>query len=47
MVWPPELNPLIYVCGSTDFVETLTGALFALGYSPPSIRSERFGRRKI
>ncbi len=45
--WPPELDPLIYVCGSTDFVETMTAGLFARGYRPPSVRTERFGRRKI
>ncbi len=45
--WSPDLNPLIYVCGSTDFVETVTAGLFARGYSPPCVRTERFGRPKI
>lgn len=47
VTWPPEMDPLIYVCGSTDFVETVTAALFSRGYSPPGVRTERFGRRKI
>lgn len=44
--WPLKSDPLIYVCGSTDFVETVTAGLFARGYSPPCIRTERFGHRK-
>lgn len=46
VVWRPELSPLIYVCGSTDFVETVTAGLSACGYNSSRVRTERFGRRK-
>ncbi|WP_259461155.1 MULTISPECIES: FAD-binding oxidoreductase [unclassified Microbacterium] len=39
----PELSPLIYICGSTGFVETVTRALLELGHRADSIRTERFG----
>jgi ferredoxin-NADP reductase len=40
---PPEQAPLIYVCGSTGFVETVSHALISLGHAPGTIRTERFG----
>lgn len=39
----PEAQPLIYVCGSTPFVELAANAMVELGYPPGSIRTERFG----
>jgi ferredoxin-NADP reductase len=40
---PLEHVPLIYVCGSTGFVETVSRALISLGHAPERIRTERFG----
>jgi ferredoxin-NADP reductase len=40
---PPALNPTIYVCGPTAFVETAAGLLVELGFDPLSIKTERFG----
>ena len=40
---PPERGPLIYVCGPTGFVETVSRALVSLGHNPDTIRTERFG----
>lgn len=39
----PDARPLIYVCGSTGFVELAANSLVDLGHSPGSIRTERFG----
>ena len=36
-------NPLVYVCGSNGFVETVTPALLQHGVPPGDIRTERFG----
>jgi ferredoxin-NADP reductase len=36
-------NPMVYVCGSNGFVETVTQALIAHGVPPADIRTERFG----
>ncbi|MEW2104829.1 ferredoxin reductase [Streptomyces cellulosae] len=41
--WPPDFEPVCYVCGSTGFVETAAGLLVALGHDPRRIRTERFG----
>jgi ferredoxin-NADP reductase len=41
--WPAGEAPLVYVCGSTGFVETAAGALVDLGHEPERIRTERFG----
>ncbi|WTB86926.1 ferredoxin reductase [Streptomyces cellulosae] len=41
--WPPDFEPVCYVCGSTGFVETVAGLLVALGHDPRRIRTERFG----
>ncbi|MGX9430935.1 MULTISPECIES: ferredoxin reductase domain-containing protein [Bradyrhizobium] len=41
--FPPEQNPAIYVCGPTNFVETVSGILIELGFEPLSIKTERFG----
>jgi ferredoxin-NADP reductase len=43
VAWPPEQQPLAFVCGPTAFVETVADALVALGHRPQRIRTERFG----
>ena len=42
-VWPPNDEPIIYVCGPTGFVEHVADALVRLGHLPARIRTERFG----
>ena len=41
--WPPELEPVCYVCGPTGFVETVSDILVALGHDAHRVRTERFG----
>ena len=36
-------RPLVYVCGSTPFVEAVSEALVQLGHDPQAIKTERFG----
>jgi ferredoxin-NADP reductase len=43
VAWPAGQNPLVFVCGSTRFVEQVAGGLVRLGYDALSIRTERFG----
>jgi ferredoxin-NADP reductase len=43
VAWPPHENPLVYVCGPTAFVETVSSGLVELGHDPGRIRTERFG----
>jgi ferredoxin-NADP reductase len=43
VAWPPEDEPLVYVCGPTPFVELAAGTLVTLGHDPARIRTERFG----
>lgn len=43
MSWPPQERPLIYVCGPTGFVETVSQGLVQAGHDPSRIRTERFG----
>jgi ferredoxin-NADP reductase len=43
VAWPAAERPLVYVCGSTRFVDAAADGLLALGYEPQSIRTERFG----
>lgn len=40
---PPSIEPTVYVCGPTSFVETVASALVAHGHPPERIRTERFG----
>lgn len=42
-VWDAELEPAVYVCGPTGFVEHVADALVRLGHAPGRIRTERFG----
>ena len=41
--WPAADAPLAYVCGPTQFVETVSRALVELDHDPARIRTERFG----
>jgi ferredoxin-NADP reductase len=43
IAWPPEEQPLVYVCGPTTFVEVAAESLVALGHDPGRIKTERFG----
>jgi ferredoxin-NADP reductase len=43
MAFPPDEQPLVYVCGPTSFVETAASGLVELGHDPAAIRTERFG----
>jgi ferredoxin-NADP reductase len=40
---PPAARPRVFVCGPTDFVETVATQLVDLGHAPSAIRLERFG----
>ena len=41
--WPPDREPLVFVCGPTGFVETVAGLLVDQGHAPNRIKTERFG----
>jgi ferredoxin-NADP reductase len=41
--WPPDFEPVCFVCGPTGFVETVTTILTSLGHDPNVIKTERFG----
>ncbi|HEY1487213.1 MAG TPA: ferredoxin reductase [Micromonosporaceae bacterium] len=41
--WPPELDPSVFVCGPTGFVETVADLLVDAGHAPAHVRTERFG----
>ena len=41
--FPPELNPSVYACGPSGFVEAAADLLVAAGYPPADIKTERFG----
>src|SRR5204863_4432878 len=43
VAYPPELDPRVYVCGPTRFVEAVADVLVALGHTPDRIKTERFG----
>jgi ferredoxin-NADP reductase len=40
---PAADRPIVYVCGSTGFVERVASWLIELGHDPHDIRTERFG----
>ena len=42
-VFPPEAGALVYVCGSTPFVEQVLRWLAELGHDTRDVRAERFG----
>jgi ferredoxin-NADP reductase len=41
--FPPELNPAVYACGPSGFVDAAASLLTGAGYPPMSIKTERFG----
>ena len=41
--FPPEAEPIVYVCGPTGFVERVSDLLIDLGHDPAKIKTERFG----
>jgi ferredoxin-NADP reductase len=41
--FPPELNPAVFACGPSGFVEAASGLLTDAGFPPGSIKTERFG----
>ena len=41
--WPPQTEPLIYVCGPSSFVEDVASELVESGHHANRIRTERFG----
>ncbi|MGH3253385.1 MAG: ferredoxin reductase [Trebonia sp.] len=41
--FPPELNPAVFVCGPSGFVEAASDLLVAAAYIPATIKTERFG----
>ena len=42
VAWPPEREPLAFVCGPTPFVEAVAGSLVTLGHPADRVRTERF-----
>ena len=40
---PPAAHPRVFVCGPTEFVESIATRLVDLGHPPSEIRLERFG----
>ncbi len=40
---PAALEPTVYICGPTSFVEVVASALVSLGHDQARIRTERFG----
>jgi ferredoxin-NADP reductase len=43
LAWPPEDQPLTYICGPTGFVEAVASGLVELGHDPARVLTERFG----
>jgi ferredoxin-NADP reductase len=41
--WAPDKRPLVYLCGSTSFVEAVAQALVDAGHEPSHVKTERFG----
>jgi ferredoxin-NADP reductase len=41
--WSPDGTPLVFVCGSTSFVEVVADALVGLGHDAGRVKTERFG----
>ena len=41
--FPPDRNPMTYVCGPTPFVEDVSMFLVELGHDALTIKTERFG----
>ncbi len=43
VAWPAGEEPMVFVCGSTRFVDAAADGLVELGYEPRWIKTERFG----
>jgi ferredoxin-NADP reductase len=43
VAWPPEQQPLAFICGPTPLVEAAAASLVRLGGNPARIKTERFG----
>jgi ferredoxin-NADP reductase len=43
VAWSPDEEPLIYICGPTQFVEAVAQALVDSGHEPSHVKTERFG----
>jgi len=43
LAWPPDAEPLTYICGPTGFVEAVASDLVGLGHDPDRVLTERFG----
>jgi ferredoxin-NADP reductase len=43
LAWPPEREPMNFVCGPTSFVDEVASTLVSLGHPDHLIRTERFG----
>jgi ferredoxin-NADP reductase len=43
VAWPPDQQPLAYVCGPTALVEFVASTLVSLGHDSSRVRTERFG----
>jgi len=43
VAWAGSEKPLAYICGPTQFVETVAQGLLPLGYEPERVKTERFG----
>jgi ferredoxin-NADP reductase len=43
VAWPPDRQPLAFVCGPTPLVESVASALVELGHEAGRIKTERFG----
>jgi ferredoxin-NADP reductase len=41
--WPSDLDPSVFVCGPTGFVEAAADLLLDAGHDPKRIKTERFG----
>jgi ferredoxin-NADP reductase len=43
VTWPPDQEPLSYICGPTGFVEAVAQSLVDAGHEAGRVRTERFG----
>jgi ferredoxin-NADP reductase len=43
LAWPPEAEPICFVCGPTGLVEAVGAGLLDLGHGAERIKTERFG----
>ncbi|HEY3725841.1 MAG TPA: ferredoxin reductase [Solirubrobacteraceae bacterium] len=43
IAWPPDQQPLVYVCGPSGLVEATANTLVQIGHPPGRVKTERFG----